>query len=127
MWLLFHQSKRTRAVAGGEQFVDTCPSCQQRATFVEVELEENVGLFFVDMIGDKQRAFRCSSCLDTFEREDAGDAADASAALPAPPREARRHGVDAPRTPLDRRRLRARAIAEEIEAELLAIKSRLGH
>lgn len=125
MWLLFHQSKRTRAVAGGEQFVDTCPSCQQRATFVEVELEENVGLFFVDMIGDKQRAFRCSSCLDTFERKDDGDAAgtEVDEALPAAPPKR----VDAPRTPLDRRRLRARVIAEEIEAELLAIKSRLGH
>lgn len=118
MWLLFHQSKRTRAVAGGEQFVDTCPSCQQRATFVEVEFEENVGLFSVDMIGDKQRAFRCSSCLETFERKDAGDDA-----LPAAPPKR----VEAPRTPLDRRRLRARAIAEEIEAELLAIKSRIGH
>jgi hypothetical protein len=153
MWLLFHRSKRTRVVPDGEQFVETCPSCKVRGTFLEVQLEENVGLFFVDMFGDKERAFRCSSCHETFEWKDQlpeGERDDGERdALDAPEvpktweeRERERKQELRQRTaeklaekraadalssrPPDRRQRTARVIADEIEAELVAIRARLG-
>jgi hypothetical protein len=154
VWLLFHRSRRTRVVPDGEQFVETCPSCKVRGTFLEVQLEENVGLFFVDMFGDKERAFRCSSCHETFEWKDQlpeGEHDDGERdALEAPERpktweereRERKQELLRQRTaeklaekraadtlssrPPDRRQRTARAIADEIEAELVAIRARLG-
>ena len=38
------------------------------AKFIEVELEESYGVFFVDMIeGDKERAYRCTCCGEVFD------------------------------------------------------------
>ncbi|MFN0250625.1 MAG: hypothetical protein ACKV2T_27340 [Kofleriaceae bacterium] len=146
MWLLFHRSKRTRVVPDGEQFVETCPTCKVHGTFLEVQLEENIGLFFVDMVGDKERAFRCSSCHETFEWKDQlpeGEGEHDAAALEAPQmpktweqRERERKQellrqrtaeklAEKRATPSDRRQRAARAIADEIEAELVAIKARL--
>ena len=145
MWLLFHRNRKTRVVPDGEQFVETCPTCKVRGTFLEVQMEENVGLFFVDMFGDKQRAFRCSSCLETFEWKDQlpeGDREDDDTdAIEAPKtweelererRQERLRQLTAEKlaqkraTPADRRQQAARAIATEIADELAAIKERLG-
>src|SRR5690242_17464689 len=67
MWALFHRNAKTRAVPDGQTFVETCPDCRQRAKFVEVEIAESFGLFFVDIVGDKERAYRCSACGETFD------------------------------------------------------------
>ena len=80
MWLLFHRNAKTRPVRDGRTLIETCPECGKRATFVEVEISENFGLFFVDLIGDKQRAYRCGACGETFDLKD-----QAPATLPAPP------------------------------------------
>jgi hypothetical protein len=148
-------------VPDGEQFVETCPSCKVRGTFLEVQLEESVGMFFVDMFGDKERAFRCSSCHETFEWKDQlpeGEHDDGERdALVAPVRPktweerererkqellrqrtaeklAEKRASDdrssSPTTAVERstnrRQGAARAIALEIEAELVAIIQRLG-
>jgi DNA-directed RNA polymerase subunit RPC12/RpoP len=70
MWLLFHRNAKTRPVRGGNSFVETCPECGKRATFVEVEIAESFGVFFVDLVGDKERAYRCGACGETFDLKD---------------------------------------------------------
>ena len=75
MWLLFHRNAKTRAVRDGETFVERCPECGKRATFTEVEISENFGMFFVDIVGDKERAFRCGACGEVFDLKDRGEAA----------------------------------------------------
>jgi hypothetical protein len=118
MWVLFHSSSKTRAVKDGERFEETCPQCKDHAVFIEVEIEDNVGLFFVDVMGDKRRAYRCTSCSATFDRKD-----DAPA-LPTPVRELPK-AVPALGARATKRQEAARKIAREIEDELVAIKARL--
>jgi len=44
--------------------------CSERAKFVEVEITESFGAFFVDLVGDKERAYRCGACGETFDLKD---------------------------------------------------------
>lgn len=67
MWFLFHRKEGTKAVADGKSFTETCPTCQRETRFAEVEVSESYGVWFVDVIGDSARAFRCTSCGDTFD------------------------------------------------------------
>src|SRR5262249_41387164 len=64
MWLLFHRNAKTRVVRDGQSFIETCPECGRRARFDEVEVSESYGVFFVDLVGDKQRKYRCGACGD---------------------------------------------------------------
>lgn len=112
MWLLFHSNTKTRAVKDGERFEETCPSCKEHATFIEVEIEDNVGVWFVDVVGDKRRAFRCTSCTGTFDLKEEP--------VRALPKERAQIASESPK------RREARRIASEIEDELAAIKARLG-
>jgi len=129
MWLLFHHNAKTRSVPDGESFVDKCPECGKRATFHEVELTENVGLFFVDLVGDKQRAFRCGACGDVFDLKDR----ESSPELEAPPAksaaELAREARVAEQRRLESERARreaAEAKANQIEDELADLKKRMG-
>jgi uncharacterized C2H2 Zn-finger protein len=70
MWMLFHRKAGTKPVRDGETFIETCPECRNKATFHEVEVSESYGVFFVDLVGDKERAFRCGSCGEVFDLED---------------------------------------------------------
>ena len=112
MWVLFHRNVKTRPVRDGETFVETCPECGQRARFMEVEIAENFGLFFVDIVGDKERAYRCCACGETFDLKDEAPApakpapAKAAVAKPAPAKPA-----------IDKTR---------IEDELAELKKRMG-
>jgi uncharacterized C2H2 Zn-finger protein len=111
MWLLFHRNAKTRTVRDGETFVEDCPECGQRARFVEVEISENFGLFFVDVVGDKERAFRCSACGEVFDLKDQA---------PAPP-----HAKPVVPAPVAKKP--APVIDENrIEDELAELKKRLG-
>src|SRR5687767_12523663 len=85
MWVLFHRNAKTRPVRGGHKFVETCPECGERATFVEVEVSESFGLFFVDVVSDKERAYRCGACGETFDLKDQAPAEPAQPARPAKP------------------------------------------
>lgn len=118
MWFLFHKNAKVRAVKGGERFVETCPSCARRATFVEVEIEENVGMFFVDVLGDKQRAYRCAACGDTFDLEERA----APPARTLPPARSAAELAAATKA----RELAAATKATRVEDELAELKRRLG-
>ena len=119
MWLLFHRSGGTKVVPGGRTFVEACPTCERRTRFREIEVSEGFGLFFVDVVKDKQRKFRCDECEDVF---DLRDQADAPAELPAP----RANRVEEMAAE-QRRRDEAKAqIANRIEDELAELKRRMG-
>lgn len=128
MWLLFHHNAKTKTVAGGESFVETCPECDRRSTFHEVELTESVGMFFVDVVGDRQRAFRCGACGEVFDLADREQPA-----LEAPPAksaaELAREARVAEQRRLESERARreaAEAKANRIEDELADLKKRMG-
>ncbi|HEY4182451.1 MAG TPA: hypothetical protein VGM90_36720 [Kofleriaceae bacterium] len=70
MWFLFHRNAKTRTVRDGESFAQECPECKATARFVEVEIEENVGVWFVDVVGDTSRAFKCTGCGNVFDGKD---------------------------------------------------------
>lgn len=116
MWLLFHRKGSTKVVSGGRSFTEECPTCQRRTRFDEVEVSENYGVWFVDVVKDAERAFRCSRCGDVFDLKDepapaATRTASKPAALPAAPKV----------TQADRER-----VAAKIEDELAELKRRLG-
>jgi hypothetical protein len=128
MWFLFHHNAKTKLVENGESFVDTCPECGRRARFHEVEVSESVGVFFVEILGDKERKFRCSACTRVFDRGDAQDAI-ASAPPPKSAREMERERAAEQARQLaaeQRRRELAEAKANRIEDELAELKKRLG-
>jgi uncharacterized C2H2 Zn-finger protein len=144
MWLLFHRNAKTRAVKDGEKFVQECPGCGETAKFIEVELEESYGVFFVDFIeGDKERAYRCTCCGEVFDaKDDAAKPAPAKTEAPAAPQRPARHQLVLPSAPpttqslaviekqqaleAQRRREAAEVKAVRIEDELAALKKRLG-
>jgi hypothetical protein len=74
VWFLFHHNHKTRVVPGGKSFIETCPECRRRARFDEVEVSENFGMFFVDLIGENERKYRCSGCANVFDLRDEADA-----------------------------------------------------
>jgi hypothetical protein len=122
--LLFHREAKTRPVRDGDSFVETCPECGRRATFAEVEVTESVGVIFVDVIDDKERAYRCGACGETFDLKEQPPAA-------APSKPAR--GVKSlaeleleREIAAQRRREVARARAVLVEDELAELKKRMG-
>lgn len=120
MWLLFHRKAKTRAVRDGESFVETCPECGKRTTFQEVEVSESYGVFFVDVVGDKERAFRCGGCGEVF------DLKDRAPALPEPPRKSLAELEREQRQLEERRTQAAEQRAIRIEDELAELKKRMG-
>jgi DNA-directed RNA polymerase subunit RPC12/RpoP len=116
MRLLFTTSGKTKVVRGGESFVDDCPECGHRATFDEVEITRGYGVFFVDVLTDTERAFRCGRCGETFERQDTPD---------APKPDTKPKPVAPPRPAVDVARARE-AKATRIEDELAELKKRMG-
>jgi hypothetical protein len=126
MWVLFHRNAKTRPVRGGETFVETCPECGVRATFEEVEVSENFGMFFVDLVGDKERAYRCRSCGEVFDLKDRGEAKPAPARpavdVTAELARAEQRAAEEKR----RRHAAAEARAIRIDDELAELKKRMG-
>jgi hypothetical protein len=136
MWLLFHRRAGTKAVDGGRQFTEECPTCQRHTRFVEVECSEKYGVWFVDVTGDSERAFACTVCGDTFDLKDDAEAPPKKTA-PAPPietaeqkRQAQRAKVEA--LAAEQRRRDAEAakkraqIETRIDDELAELKKRMG-
>jgi rubredoxin len=117
MWLLFHRKAGTRAVAGGATFAEHCPTCDKKTRFEEVEVSESVGVFFVDVAGDKQRKYRCRVCQDVFDLVDVPDE------QPAPAPVDRTEQLAAEQR---RRDVAKAATAARIEDELAELKKKLG-
>jgi hypothetical protein len=67
MWFLFHRKARTAVVRGGKTMVHECPTCERTTRFAEVEVTKKYGVWFVDVLDDKERAYRCTECGDTFD------------------------------------------------------------
>lgn len=144
MWLLFHHNAKTKVVEGGRSFVEACPECRRTARFDEVEVSDNYGVFFLDLLSDKERKYRCSSCREIFDLRDPPRAAAALESLDddeLDDAEARRetaHAADARRArelaALEARREAERAHRREvaaareirIEDELAELKKRMG-
>ncbi len=128
MWMLFHRKAGTRVVRGGESFVEKCPECKTRATFQEVELSEAYGVFFVDVVDDKQRAFRCCSCGEVFDRQDRGGALPAAAPSKSLDELLEDGRLDEQRrlAAAEERTRKAEAKAVRIDDELAELKKRMG-
>jgi len=124
MWLLFHRNAKTRPVRGGNSFVETCPECGKRATFVEVEISESFGVFFVDLVGDKERAYRCGACGETFDLKDQLPAG--APPKPVVPAKSAAELEREHKLAEQRHRETAQAKAVQIEDELAELKKRLG-
>jgi hypothetical protein len=122
MWLLFHRKAGTKVVPGGRTMMDECPTCQKRTRFHEVEVTKKYGLFFIDVLNDSERAFRCERCEDVFDLRD-------SAAATEPPRPAaksdkeRLEELAAEQRKRDERRA---ALASKIDDDLAALKKKMG-
>jgi hypothetical protein len=125
VWFLFHRKAGTKAVAGGQSFSEECPTCKRVTRFYEVEVKESYGVWFVDVLGNNERAFRCAECGDTFDLRDQQPA-------PAPVVETKR-GVDrVEELAAEQRRRDAAAkqhrakVEARIDDELAELKKRLG-
>lgn len=128
MWFLFHHKKGTKAVAGGRSFIEACPTCKRDTRFHDVEVSEKLGVWFVDVIGDTERAFRCGDCGDTFDLRDRSPAASGPVARPAT-----RTGMDRVEEMAAEQRRRdaagkakAAEISTRIDDELAELKKRMG-
>lgn len=125
MWMLFHRSAKTKVVRGGHSFVETCPECRREARFDEVEVSESYGVFFVDLVDDKERKYRCRPCGDVLDLRDEP--------VRAPPAKlakelARERAIAEARQAEEAEQHRERAVAKanRIEDELAELKKRLG-
>ncbi len=122
MWLLFHRKAGTKVVAGGKSFTDHCPTCDRSTRFAEVEVGESYGVWFIDVVEDKERAFRCERCGDVFDLRDAP-------AKPVPEADRRQAELDRVEALAaeQRRREAAKAAREtQIDDELAELKKRMG-
>lgn len=128
MWFLFHHNAKTRVVENGESFVEPCPECGRRARFDEVEVSENFGVFFVDIIGEKERKFRCSACASVFDRRAQPDPTPVAKAAKTAKELERERAAEQARQLAEKQRQReiAEAQANRIEDELAELKKRLG-
>jgi hypothetical protein len=125
MWMLLHRNAKTRLVAGGRSFIEVCPECGRKARFDEVEITKSYGVFFIDLLDDKERKYRCNACHEVFDLRDEPDSA--SPAVSDKEREAERAAAEARRAEqADWLRERARAQAARIEDELAELKKRMG-
>jgi rubredoxin len=124
MWLLFHRNAKTKVVRDGHSFIETCPECGRKARFDEVEVSESYGVFFIDLVGDKERKYRCSACGDVFDLRDVPDRPPVKSAAEL----ARERAVAEARQSVEaeQRRARLEAKANRIEDELAELKKRLG-
>ena|SRR5688572_32780834 len=114
MWVLFTSKSGTKAVRGGQTFIEECPTCKERTRFYEVEMTAKYGVFFVDVLGDSERGFKCSKCGDVFDLRDEEPTApvrESSPRLPAKPVV----------TDADRAR-----ISQKLDDELAELKRRMG-
>jgi rubredoxin len=123
--MLFHRNAKTKVVRDGHSFVGSCPECGRNARFDEVEVSESYGVFFIDLVADKERKYRCSACGDVFDLRDEPVRTPPAKSAKELARE--RALAEARRAEeAEQRRERAVAKANRIEDELAELKKRLG-
>jgi rubredoxin len=118
MWMLVHRNAKTRLVAGGRRFLEVCPECGRKAQFDEVEITKSYGVFFIDLLDDKERKYRCSACHEVFDLRDEPDSAASARAEEArqAEREAERAAAADARRAAEADRLRERTRAQAVQA-----------
>ena len=116
--MLVHRNAKTRLVAGGRSFLEVCPECGRKARFDEVEITKSYGVFFIDLLDDKERKYRCSACHEVFDLRDEPASATSARAEEArqAEREAERAAEARRAAEADRLRERARAQAVQVKA-----------
>jgi len=100
---------------------DRWPECGELATFHDVEVAESYGVFFVDVVKDRERAFACGACGELFDLKDTGIAAAAAA-----PTKARWERVEELAAEQRRRDEEQRRREVQVEDELAELKKRMG-
>jgi transposase-like protein len=126
VWLLFTGKSRTKRVADGDVVREHCPVCKRTTQFVEVEVEHAAGLFFVDLLSDKERKFACTSCGETFDRVLEEGAPPAKQLPAAPPVKSQHERVEELAAEQRKRDAAKAKIAAKIDDELAELKRRLG-
>lgn len=127
MWMLVHRNAKTRLVAGGRSFLEVCPECGRKARFDEVEITKSYGVFFIDLIDDTERKYRCSACHEVFDLCDEPDSATAARAERARPAERETERAAEARRAAEAERLRERArvqAAADARAQIRAAQAR---
>jgi hypothetical protein len=131
LWL--GTSKQTRRVKGGRKQRAFCPECAEETTFVEVEIHEKLQLFAaLDLLEDKERAFRCIECDSVGQLLENGDvpagALENLSPAAAERLERARAAERLARATRDRERRERERRAREARAdeELAALKARMG-
>jgi hypothetical protein len=122
VWLLFTGKSRTRAVADGEVLREHCPVCERTTRFVEIEVEHSAGVWFLDVVSDKERKFRCLECGENFDRVEEQPAAKPASSKPV-------DGMDRVEQLAAEQRKRDAAkaqIASKIDDEVAELKRRMG-
>lgn len=121
LWL-FTGNKRTRVARNAQTMRSDCPECRRSSDFTEVEVETSAGVWFVDILSDTQRLWRCNECGETFELRERVAPAPARPSAPPPARDML--------AALDRERARREAETRrrdrQVEDELAALKKKLG-
>ncbi len=102
-----------------------CPDCEVKTTFVEVEYEQSINVFFVvKLVESKERVFQCTSCgvVCDLDDEGAGDE-ESRAEQQRAAKEERRQRDEA-----EARRLECDAKRRERQAddELATLRARMG-
>ena len=80
-------------------------------------------MFFVDLVGDKERAFRCGACGEVFDLKDRGAR---EAAPPPPPAKSLAELEREQKLAEKKRAAEAAAKATRIDDELAELKKRMG-
>jgi hypothetical protein len=96
-----------------------CPECGRKARFDEVEITKSYGVFFIDLLDDKERKYRCSACHEVFDLRDGPDGATSARAEETrqAEREAERAAAAEARRAAEADRLRERARAQAVQAK----------
>jgi hypothetical protein len=124
LWL-FTSNKRTRVAPGGQKMRSDCPECRQPRDFVEVEVETSAGVWFIDVLSDTERLWRCTGCGENFELRDKSARAEPSPPSAPPPRPARDMRAELERERA-RREAETRRRERQVDDELAALKKKLG-
>ena len=115
MWMLVHRNAKTRLVAGGRSFLEVCPECGRKARFDEVEITKSYGVFFINLLDDKERKYRCSACHEVFDLRDEPDSATSAGAEEARQAEREAERAAEARRTAEAERLRERARAQAVQ------------
>ena len=122
MWIIIGAKTKAKVVEGGRAADGRCDACKADVRFRECDVKDTYRAFFVDLFDTTQRRMVCNTCgedhdVDEFFKVRAVSGPPSSKALP--PKSSGHRPVVEPKR--DKRQVDA-----EIDAELAALKRRIG-